>query len=229
MAYKIKGWAKFQHFRNRKPPWIKLYRDILDDLDWHELDPLAAKSLVSLWLLASESDGVLPDMKKIAFRLRMSEKQAKSIVSQLSHWLEQDDITVISDRYQDDSVEREIETEKEIEKETEREFMPRGSRLNPNWQPSSDELEFARQLGIDGLSEAERFRDYWTAQAGQKAVKANWTATWRNWIRNATPRTNTRRTSIHSLVNDILESKDVLSDGSQGGGSYPLILPPERN
>ena len=198
MSYKIKDWNKFQHFKDRKPPWIKLYRDILDDLEWHELDPLAAKALVAIWLIASENDGCLPDTKKLAFRLRLSEKQTISIVSQLSHWLIQDDITMISDRYQDDSLEKEIETE--LEKETEREARPRATRLNPNWQPSIEEQDFARQLGIDPYTEADRFRDYWTAQAGQRATKANWTATWRNWCRNARPTKPTLNTMASELL-----------------------------
>lgn len=114
MTIKVKDWNKFQHFKDRKPPWIKLYRDLLDDLEWHELDPVAAKALVAIWLIASESDGELPEMKKLAFRLRVTEKQAISIVSQLDHWLIQDDINLISDRYQSDSLE--IET---YSKETE--------------------------------------------------------------------------------------------------------------
>ena len=28
---RIKNWKKFQHFRDRKPPWIKLYRDLLGE------------------------------------------------------------------------------------------------------------------------------------------------------------------------------------------------------
>ena len=116
MTIKVKDWNKFQHFKDRKPPWIKLYRDLLDDLEWHELDPLAAKALVAIWLIASENDGELPEMKKLAFRLRVTEKQAISIVSQLDHWLIQDDINLISDRYQSDSLEIETET---YSKETE--------------------------------------------------------------------------------------------------------------
>ena len=30
----------------------------------------------------------------------------------------------------------------------------------------------------------EGFKDYWVSVAGAKGVKANWDATWRNWIRN---------------------------------------------
>ena len=117
---RIKNWTKFQHFKDRRPPWVKLYRDILDDLEWHELDPLAAKVLVMLWLIASEDDGRIPDTKTLAFRLRLTEVKTKEIVSKLSHWLEQDDINVISTGYQLDLPERETETETEIETKKEK-------------------------------------------------------------------------------------------------------------
>ena len=115
---KIKNWSKFQHFKDRKPPWVKLYRDLLDDIEWHELDPKAAKVLTMLWLIASEDDGNIPSTKQLAFRLRMPEKETEVCISKLSHWLEQDDDSTISERYQDDALETERETEKEREKET---------------------------------------------------------------------------------------------------------------
>jgi hypothetical protein len=108
---KIKNWSKFQHFKDRKPPWVKLYRDVLDDLEWHELDPLASKVLVMCWLIASEDEGRLPNTKTLAFRLRMTEKQTLESINRLSHWLEQDDIDLISEQYQTDSLETERETE----------------------------------------------------------------------------------------------------------------------
>jgi len=195
MTIKVKDWNKFQHFKDRKPPWIKLYRDILDDLEWHELDPVAAKALVAIWLIASENDGELPEMKKLAFRLRVSEKQAISIVSQLDHWLIQDDINVISDRYQDDSLEIETETyrkEKEKEKETEkRERTPRATRLSQDWQPSNSDLDYARELGWTDKQvrdTAQDFSDYWMAKSGQGATKVDWSATWRRWCRNTAPK-----------------------------------------
>jgi hypothetical protein len=117
---RIKNWSKFQHFKDRRPPWVKLYRDILDDMDWHQLDPLASKVLVTLWLLASEDEnqqGTLPDIKTIAWRLRLTEKQVSECIFKLSHWLEQDDINAISGGYQSDRPETETkkETKKEIE------------------------------------------------------------------------------------------------------------------
>jgi len=115
---KIKNWDRFQHFKDRKPIWIKLYRDLLDDLNWHELDPKSAKALVMIWLIASEDLGILPETKTLAFRLRMSEKETKEVVTRLSSWLEQDDINAISEGYQDDMPEKrreETKKEKEIE------------------------------------------------------------------------------------------------------------------
>lgn len=64
----------------------------------------------------------------------------------------------------------------------------RGSRLPKDWQPGPEQTAFAEGLGFrNGTAAAElaKFRDYWTAQPGQKGVKADWTATWRNWLRRA--------------------------------------------
>lgn len=115
MTYKIKNWSRFQHFKDRRPPWVKLYRDLLDDLDWFELDPLASKTLINLWLIASEYDGTLPSVEIIAFRLRLKKQEVIKILGSLSHWLEQDDIKTISKGYQSDRPETETETEKETE------------------------------------------------------------------------------------------------------------------
>ena len=115
---RIKNWDRFQHFKDRKPIWIKLYRDLLDDLNWHNLDPKLAKALVMIWLIASEERGQLPEIKSLAFRLRMSEKDTKDVVTRLSAWLEQDDINGISEGYKDDMPEKrreETDKEKEIE------------------------------------------------------------------------------------------------------------------
>lgn len=125
MRYRIKNWAKHQHFKDRTPPWVKLYRDILDDPDWHELSGDDAKTLISLWLIASEDkdmNGGLPDVRKLAFRLRTKEAQLKQALTRLSNWVLQDDISVISERYQVDAPETETEREKKRQRtETERE------------------------------------------------------------------------------------------------------------
>jgi uncharacterized protein YdaU (DUF1376 family) len=64
----------------------------------------------------------------------------------------------------------------------------RGSRLPDDWEPLDDGRAFALSVGIFGEQfniEAARFADYWRAQPGQKGVKTDWPATWRNWCRKA--------------------------------------------
>lgn len=119
---RIKNWDKFQHFKDRRPPWIKLYRDILDDMNWHKLSGDSAKGLVMLWLIASENNGELPNDTELAFRLRITETKTKDLLSSISNWLERRDITAISERYQLDSPE--TEGERETEKETEKTSAP---------------------------------------------------------------------------------------------------------
>jgi hypothetical protein len=119
MTIMIKDWNRFQHFRDRRPPWVKLYRDILDDIEWFELPGECAKSLVMMWLIASENDGCLPSIKELAFRLRKNKSETIQIVTKLSHWLEYDDIDLISECHQVDIPERETEAEAESERETE--------------------------------------------------------------------------------------------------------------
>jgi len=71
MAYQIKNWQNFQHYKDRKPLWIKLYRDVLDSIDFAALSGMAAKNLIMIWLIGSEYDGDLPDIDTLAFRLRV--------------------------------------------------------------------------------------------------------------------------------------------------------------
>tara|TARA_R110002167_G_scaffold82560_1_gene225273 strand:- start:363 stop:1115 length:753 start_codon:yes stop_codon:yes gene_type:complete len=104
---KIKNWNKFQHFKDRKPLWIKLYRDLLNDISWHKLDGDTSKTLIGLWLLASEDkSGELPPIDIIAFRLRITEDKLEQQLTKLNDFLEQLDINLISTGYTPDSLEK---------------------------------------------------------------------------------------------------------------------------
>lgn len=70
---RVKNWTKFQHYKHRRPPWIRLYHNLLDDYEYQTL-PLASRALAPmLWLLASEhSDGEIPfNAVALAFRLHI--------------------------------------------------------------------------------------------------------------------------------------------------------------
>jgi hypothetical protein len=65
---------------------------------------------------------------------------------------------------------------------------PLGSRLPEDWQPDAELLDWTTAQGltdVEASREAAKFRDYWMAKAGAAGRKADWTATWRNWVRKA--------------------------------------------
>mgnify|MGYP000417966785 CR=1 FL=1 len=73
-----KNWEKFQHYKDRCPPWIKLHRDLLNDRAFMSL-PTASKALAPLmWMLASESKSHTGEFdgstEELEFRLRISAK-----------------------------------------------------------------------------------------------------------------------------------------------------------
>ena len=51
---------------------------------------------------------------------------------------------------------------------------------------TSEFKDFARIEKIPNPErEFEKFKDHWISQPGQKGVKKDWLATWRNWVRRS--------------------------------------------
>lgn len=113
-----KNWAKFQHYKDRCPPWIKLHRDLLNDRHFICL-PTASKALAPmLWLLASEShDGSFDATpEELEFRLRMSRDEIVSgLKSLIDNGFFVDASTMLAPCLQTAIPEREGETERETE------------------------------------------------------------------------------------------------------------------
>lgn len=63
----------------------------------------------------------------------------------------------------------------------------RGTRIDPAWIPDAALIEQMRGEcpSVDLEGEHRKFIDHWIAQPGQKGVKLDWPATWRNWIRRS--------------------------------------------
>jgi hypothetical protein len=120
MKLKPKNWDKFQHYKDRCPPWIKLHRDLLNDRIYAGL-PIASKALAPLlWLLASESkDGTFDAAsEELAFRLHIA---SKDIEAGLKPLIDKGFFVlasgVLADCKQVAIPERERETERETETE----------------------------------------------------------------------------------------------------------------
>lgn len=67
---RVKNWTTFQHYKDRRPVWIKLHTALLQNRAFMQMGDPAQALLLKLWILASDSaDGSLPSLDDIRFRL----------------------------------------------------------------------------------------------------------------------------------------------------------------
>ena len=200
-----KNWAVFQHYKNRLPPWIKLHRELLNDRVYMSL-PLASKAIAPLmWLLASESkngsfDGSLDEL---VFRLHITEKDYRDGVKPL---IDNDFFNVVSGVLAERLQTAIPETERETETETKKEKKTLGKRLASDFSFPLEWEQFCQQTRpeLSPVKTFDQFKDYWIAQAGQKGVKLDWFATWRNWVRS----TNAPKQNPYDVVRLTVPSRN---------------------
>ena len=73
---KVKNWEKWQSYRNDRgqPPWIKIHRRILRNPEWVSLSDAEKGQLISIWLLAADKDGLIPDSPALIQKLCLLSK-----------------------------------------------------------------------------------------------------------------------------------------------------------
>jgi hypothetical protein len=177
---RVKDWETFQHYKNRKPPWIRLYRDLLDDDDFYELPDSAVRHLLMFWLIASEDPkmtGNLPTIKKLAFRLRTTQQKVKKSISQLSHYLEDDASTVLADCEQVATPETETE-ERQRRGRGETEALKRESEFDAFWTVYPRKV--GKKAARKSFDAACKDSDWPGVEAVLSAVCAAQDGEWRN-------------------------------------------------
>jgi uncharacterized protein YdaU (DUF1376 family) len=82
----------------------------------------------------------------------------------------------------------------------------RGSRLSPDLSFPDEWFDFLvkERPELNAQQTFAKFMDYWIAQAGQKGVKLDWFATWRNWVRS----TNAPKQNPADIVRLTVPSKN---------------------
>ena len=71
--FRVRGFEQFQHYKDRNPPWIKLYYRILHDRRFYRLDDASKWLAVGCFLLASQCENKVPfDADWIAKELCLS-------------------------------------------------------------------------------------------------------------------------------------------------------------
>lgn len=125
-------------------------------------------------------------------------------------------------------------TSVEAKKPSPRARSSRGTRLPDGWQPDQALADWTRANAPAAANavEVDRFRDYWQSLSGQRAVRADWAATWRNWARRCQEQAHgpqrgpAPRSTTSDRVNGWLalaESLDPNHQPDQAAGQPALI------
>ena len=68
--FQVVNLEKYQHYKHRNPPWVKLHAITLEDYDFGRLQDASKMHLCAIWLLASRTDNRIPwDAEWIATRI----------------------------------------------------------------------------------------------------------------------------------------------------------------
>ena len=191
--------------------------------------PSAPQSLVNVGLWERESGGYLfcnwheyqpskadVDAERAASSERMRELRARRKQKKPQNDAEEQDVfgrtvTNSSENVRNPDPSRPDPVPKEVSKDTSTR-RARGSRITSDWMPSDDLISAMRAEcpGVDLQAEHRVFIDYWIAQPGQKGVKLDWSATWRNWMRRKQGTSHARVTPIRQSPVD--RARDVAAE-----------------
>jgi uncharacterized protein YdaU (DUF1376 family) len=173
------------------------YRRLLDWYYLHETPiPLDASEVARQIRMRSHSDSIAIVLQEYFERTadgwihhradieieKVGEKSVKASASAKARWNKAKDANALPTQSDSNATHNTLP----ITHNTKPKENKRGSRLAQDWFLSKSMGEWAQQErpDLDVRQVAEQFKDYWVAQAGQKGVKLDWDATWRNWVRN---------------------------------------------
>ncbi len=189
----VTNWASYQSYKDRKPPWIRLHKSLLDNYDFHKMSANARALLPMLWLLASEdkdpvSGSIRYGYDEIAFRLRLPIKDIRAGVDELSRPNDEGEAFIQLNHSCNETVTeplrnrtQTVTSETETETETEKRQRRVDSRFAP---PSLEELsEYCKSR--NNLVDPIKFHSHYTAngwRVGKNAMK-DWKAAVVTWER----------------------------------------------
>jgi hypothetical protein len=192
-------------------PWFRLYSEFAHDPKIQMLsEAMQRRYVMLLCLRCSETLETLHETE-IAFQLRLSTSELeetkqlfiiKNFIDKqwnLTNWDKRqfvsDSSTMRVAKHRkkkkqesnvDETLQKHPSNALDTDTDTEKKKNKRGSRLASDFCFTKEWEQFCQQTRPE-LSPAktfDQFKDYWIAQAGQKGVKLDWDATWRNWVRS---------------------------------------------
>ena len=133
--FSVVNFERFQHYKDRNPPWIKLYNELLDDYEFGRLQDASKMHLIAIWLLASRTGNKIPyDAEWIKGRINATDDVDLNGLK-CAGFIELDEACskMLAKRLQD--ARPETETETETEKRTPTESCAKRTLRDPYVQP----------------------------------------------------------------------------------------------
>jgi hypothetical protein len=191
--FRAKNWNSFQSYKDRNPPWIRLHKKLIDDINFQRMSVEARALLPMIWLLISEDEDPVSGMLRIgyeelSFRLRQPEKAIKLAITEMvkAGFLEEINHLNTDSYINDTDPLRICHSETETETETETEYINMGFQKKPSFedltidciQPWLDQKRACgKYLTIDEYELLEMFKDYCRSK---KPKYSDYTAAFRN-------------------------------------------------
>lgn len=97
--FRVRNFERFQHYTDRRPPWIKMYRDLWDDPRFFSLSTHDRYVLISLFVVASQHDNKVPnnpEWLKAKILTKGPIPLEKLIATGWLEWVEQDASEVLA-------------------------------------------------------------------------------------------------------------------------------------
>lgn len=165
------------------------------------------------WLVESESGLEAPEYdehngasaKRRALDAKRKSSERESDKGYGGSWTQSGQMSASDadkDRTETGKDEDETQTRVRVDKKKPTVSVARGSRLPADWSPGPEGEAYAESRGlINGrmAEEAEKFRDWFIAQPGQRGMKTDWPATWRTWVRKAAEQSSSQRPAANDL------------------------------
>lgn len=187
----IKNFEKYQHYKHRNPPWIKLHLDILDDADFLKMPDASKWHYVGMLLLSSRHENKIPaDDEYVTNRLGLRSKLDLSQRFIKDHLLASCKRIASILHTNADSETEKSRDRVETETETEQHAAASPSVLSKLDAFSiTPELEAwaAKESIPDPSAYLEEFKDYWRSVGGKRRngqTIQSWPAAFKNRLRD---------------------------------------------
>jgi hypothetical protein len=186
----VKDFERYQHYKHRNPPWIKLYNCLLDDYAFSKL-PTASKYLyLGLLILCSRHANRVPnDCTWIAHALHMDPKEidlsplyrSGLLLASRNHVasvLHENALSEKSREREETEGEKSVLATPVVDLQSKREAKPEIP-LPEDWEPKDHHARFALARNLDLKIEAAHFRG---RALEQEWVTKDWDRKFSNWM-----------------------------------------------